>query len=144
MKFAFVAPSIVGIFLALPVVAQTTPDFGDDSSEFAFDHECDDPRFTGWGVATSTSTENTGTDASDCSHLYSLGQIRLSQTESKGVEQCASINYGDNSSQWSNNNECDDPRFAGGGVPGIMNLEDIGRDAADCQSLCESGSIWLR
>lgn len=119
--------------------------FGDDSGPLANDHECDDPRFVGWGVATSTSEENMGRDATDCLRLFQLGQIRLNRAqEETSPAECEAVNFGDDSSQWANDGECDDPRFIGGGAHTILNFEDIGRDATDCRSLCESGAVWLR
>lgn len=56
-------------------------DFGDDSSEWANDGECDDPRFmdapnaVSPGMARVTSAENTLRDASDCRRLYQQGRI---------------------------------------------------------------------
>ena len=48
-----------------------TPDvniwFGDDDSEFAFDGECDDPRFEGDGMARNLHRQYVGHDATDCS-----------------------------------------------------------------------------
>jgi len=119
--------------------------FGDDNGDYALDSECDDPRFVGWGVATSTSEENIMHDASDCQKLFNLGQIRLNRTkEQSNVSECAMINFGDNSSEWARDNECDDPRFTGGRADDILNFEDIGADADDCQLLCRNGTIWLR
>ena len=140
------------ILFALAVLALTAPaalaqpvDFGDDSSDYANDTQCDDPRFTGEGMATGLSQENVMADASDCTKLFSAGMIRLVRTkEQSNVSECASINYGDDSSQWAKDRECDDPRFTGTGVDGVMLMEDLMTDATDCRTLCESGDIWLR
>ncbi|WP_166416965.1 hypothetical protein [Cochlodiniinecator piscidefendens] len=119
--------------------------FGDDAGAFANDHECDDPRFTGWGTASSTSQENTMHDASDCRWLHNLGAIRLTRVAGESSPQeCAIINFGDDQSNWVGNGECDDPRFAGPAAARIMNLEDIGHDASECRQMCQQGSVWLR
>lgn len=144
MKRTAVTAAFLVALTSTPVLAQT-PDFGNDSSPYANDGECDDPRFIGWGVATSTSHETVGKDASDCARLFNLRQIRLNRTQAESsIEQCQSIDFGDNSSEWSNDGECDDPRFWGGAMHTILNFGDLGRDAKDCRALCNSGAIWLR
>jgi hypothetical protein len=60
------------------------------------------------------------------------------------VAECAAIDFGDDTSEWAKDNECDDPRFTGIGVDEILNAEDQSHDAADCRALCEAGEIWLR
>lgn len=120
-------------------------EFGDDSGQYAHDAECDDSRFIGWGVATSTDAENNGTDASDCRHLFEIGQLRVNRTQAEfSVSMCAQVNFGTDDSAYANDGECDDPRFTGAATHNILNFEDLGRDATDCQALCESGAIWLR
>lgn len=52
-------------------------DFGDDSSMWASDGECDDSRFEGDGVASSLIDSDIYHDASDCRTLYDAGAIRL-------------------------------------------------------------------
>lgn len=54
------------------------------------------------------------------------------------------IEWGDNTSQWANDNECDDPRFAGPGMHSILLDEDRYHDANDCRRLYERGRIYLR
>ncbi|MEL1249949.1 hypothetical protein [Aurantiacibacter gilvus] len=59
----------------------------------------------------------------------------------------AGIDYGDDSSTWANDGECDDPRFEnapgsdGRGMAAVLLEQDSGHDASDCQMLVESGSI---
>ena len=56
----------------------TAVDFGNDSSQWANDGECDDPRFTGPGMtSTPLLDEDTRPDASDCRRAFQAGQIRL-------------------------------------------------------------------
>lgn len=87
-------------------------DFGDDSSQYARDGECDDPRFTGEGMASSTSEDNVRRDATDCRAMFQAGMLRPVRTRAEAsLAECASIDFGDDSSQWARDNECDDPRF---------------------------------
>lgn len=51
--------------------------FGDDWSEWAFDGECDDPRFFGPGTAYELYLEDAFHDATDCYHAYNRGYIWL-------------------------------------------------------------------
>lgn len=55
-----------------------------------------------------------------------------------------SIEWGDNTSQWANDGECDDPRFAGPGMAQTLLDVDRFHDANDCRSLYERGQIYLR
>ena len=56
----------------------------------------------------------------------------------------ASIEWGDNTSRWANDGECDDDRFAGPGADETMLAEDRYHDAADCRALYQAGQIYLR
>ena len=55
-----------------------------------------------------------------------------------------SIDFGDDTSDWARDGECDDPRFRGTGMAGGLSDVDRGRDATDCRELFESGLITLR
>ncbi|WP_144049392.1 hypothetical protein [Vreelandella massiliensis] len=55
-----------------------------------------------------------------------------------------SIEWGDNTSRWANDGECDDPRFDGPGVNSNNVSEDRYHDANDCRILHEQGQIYLR
>src|SRR5690606_40447998 len=95
-------------------------DFGDDSSEWANDGECDDPRFTGAGAAAELVDEDRLKDATDCRAAYEAGTVTLSEAPEDAAETPAGnqkINFGDDSSEWANDGECDDQRFTGTGVP---------------------------
>jgi len=113
-------------------------DFGNDASQWAKDGECDDPRFTGPGSAVELLDEDTGRDATDCLTLYKSGEVSLVP---KPADVVNDIDFGDNSSEWANDGECDDPRFAGKGVDDILLDEDMGKDANDCRKLFLSGQI---
>lgn len=119
--------------------------FGTDTSEFANDNECDDPRFVGGGMANGLNNENIGRDATDCQTLFAAERIRLQRSRDQwDIAQCREISYGNNSSEWARNGECDDPRFTGPGIDEQMNFEDQMSDAADCRALCDSGAVWLK
>ena len=71
-------------------------DFGDDTSDWAQDGECDDPRFDGDGMASTTIVDNRGRDAVDCRRLYDQGRVRLF-----GVDlDSGAIDFGDDASAW--------------------------------------------
>jgi len=131
--WALAACSLLGIF-ALPSLAQV--EFGDDRSQWANDGECDDPRFAGGGMADVLLDDDLYADATDCRSLFDAGRIRL--RSSTGVE------FGNDRSEWANDGECDDPRFAGGGMADVLLDDDLYADATDCRSLYESGRISLR
>ncbi|MCI5106038.1 MAG: caspase family protein, partial [Pseudomonadales bacterium] len=119
-------------------------DFGDDSGNWALDGECDDPRFSGDGMAISLQDSNIRRDASDCRALFQTGSIQLvSNSPNLAASNSGLIDFGDNSSNWANDGECDDPRFEGDGMANVTLAEDTRRDANDCRSLFERGSIRL-
>jgi hypothetical protein len=52
--------------------------FGDDRSQWAFDGECDDPRFYGAGMTTTPLLdEDRYHDATDCRRQFEAGRIAL-------------------------------------------------------------------
>ncbi len=112
--------------------------YGDDSSAWAFDGECDDPRFEGDGVASVLLDEDAYADATDCSGLVAQGRIRLRADAGGG-----GVDFGDDSSTWANDGECDDPRFAGEGMASYLVDSDLYRDATDCRDLFNRGQITL-
>ncbi len=132
---------------AADAVAQSRVDFGDDSSVWARDGECDDPRFEGQGMATTLVDEDLKADATDCRILYERGLIRLRGTSFSGGSNSGgsgNVDFGNNTSDWANDGECDDPRFEGRGMASVLLDEDRGRDATDCRALYSSGMIRLR
>lgn len=54
------------------------------------------------------------------------------------------IQWGDDTSQWSHDDECDDPRFGGPGTDTRNLAEDRYHDATDCRRLHELGQIYLK
>jgi hypothetical protein len=146
---AFGAALILAAGLSAPGLAQTGDvDFGDDTSEWANDGECDDPRFTGTGMAGELEDADIGKDATDCRTLFEAGSISLAESEAPtpGTPTVAAeteIDFGDDTSEWANDGECDDPRFAGTGMASELEDADIGKDATDCRTAFEAGTISL-
>ncbi len=137
----------IGIMTSLdtaPDAGVSGIDFGDDSSEWANDGECDDPRFKGEGMAEELVSDDLKADASDCRALFEAGKISLvPANDNGGATNSSGIDFGDDSSSWANDGECDDPRFKGEGVDTILAPEDLKRDATDCRTLFEAGKISL-
>lgn len=153
------APKLLLATLATVLVCASgvhaAPDFGDNSSEWANDGECDDPRFVetadGYGMAEMLLDEDIGADANDCRALYNSGAIRLQGEEpaaKSSVGLCENVQFGDNSSEWANDGECDDPRFVetsnGYGMAEFLLNEDAFHDMNDCRALCNAGAIELK
>ncbi len=117
-----------------------TVNFGDDSSEWANDGECDDGRFTGPGLtSTPLLQEDVLADATDCSTAYNAGRLQL-----LGVAADGTIDFGSDSGEWSNDGECDDMRFAGPGMTQTPLLQaDIMTDATDCRQAYSAGRLKL-
>jgi hypothetical protein len=147
--------------LSLPALAQSAADidFGDDTSEWANDGECDDPRFTGAGMASELEEIDTARDATDCRAAFEAGEITLADIEPADTEPAEDageasadateapvareIDFGDDTSQWANDGECDDPRFTGSAMAETLEDIDIARDATDCRTAFEAGEISL-
>ncbi|MCF6326033.1 MAG: hypothetical protein L3J21_01930 [Devosiaceae bacterium] len=117
--------------------------FGDNTSRWANDEECDDPRFAGNGMAAELVDDDLEHDATDCLTLYQAGSISLAQDSAPTATATTAVDFGNDSSEWANDGECDDPRFAGEGSASLLLDEDLGRDATDCRQLFESGEIYL-
>lgn len=132
------------LLMITPVFAQDV-DFGDNSSEWAGNGECDDRRFVGRGMAAGVDWDDTGRDAADCERAFRMGIVKLwVEAEARAATQCEAIDFGDDSGEWANDNECDDIRFEGPGTDSILLPEDTGRDATDCQRACTLGTVFLR
>ena len=116
-------------------------DFGDDTSHWANDGECDDPRFAGTGVASELLQADLGHDATDCRTAYDAGMATfIGDSPALDDPSQSFIDYGDDTSEWANDGECDDPRFAGSGVADELLEADRGHDATDCQAAVEAGN----
>ena len=120
-------------------------DFGDDSSEWNKDGECDDPRFEGTGSASELVDADLKKDATDCKAAYEAGTITLKDTGTTPVvANTGDIDFGDDTSQWSNDGECDDPRFTGTGSASELLEEDSMHDATDCKAAFDAGTVTLK
>ncbi|WP_106746370.1 hypothetical protein [Yoonia maritima] len=131
--------STIAAFAASNASAQSI-NFGDDSSEWANDGECDDGRFTGPGLtSTPLLQEDVLADATDCKRAFEAGRLTLA-----GVAADGTIDFGNDSGEWSNDQECDDMRFAGPGMTSTPLLQDdIMRDATDCRAAFNAGMLTL-
>ena len=125
-------------------------DYGSDWSKWANDGECDDLRFTGEGVDKKLLTE----DMHGRRHrLQDAGSRRLGQHQARSIRPnmppappmtAADIDFGDNSSSYANDDQCDDPRFEGPGTASTLLDSDLEHDSADCKAAYEAGTIVLR
>ena len=127
--------SAMMVFVNEPAFATN---YGDDSSQYANDGECDDLRFVGPGMEGITLiNDDVLADATDCRQMVREGTIWYF-----GDDQ---LDFGDDGGEWSRDNECDDPRFTGPGMTDTPLLaEDIKKDASDCRRAYEDGTIWMR
>lgn len=122
-------------------VATVTLEYGNDSGEWAFDGECDDVRFDGEGMAEVLLTDSIGKDATDCQVAFEAGKISVDPMHAEPAND-ADIKFGDDTSEFAKDGECDDIRFAGKGSDAIIYIaEDIGRDASDCREAFEAGAV---
>lgn len=128
--------------LAMPFCLSGLPvhaaDYGDDTSQYANDGECDDMRFVGPGMEGMTLlNEDVLHDASDCKQMVLEGSIWYFGDDA--------LDFGDDSGEWSRDGECDDPRFEGPGMTTTPLLaDDIKKDASDCRRAYENGDLWMR
>lgn len=121
-------------------------DFGSDSSEWANDGECDDPRFEGPGMTETTllDSDRFG-DATDCNNASGAGQLTLRSEAPPKRPTSNGVQFGTDSSEWANDGECDDPRFKGPGMTTTTLLEsDAYGDATDCKTAFDAGLLTLR
>lgn len=141
LKLAFV---VVMACIPAVSVAQSI-NFGDDTSQWSNDGECDDRRFRGSAMAQGLDRDDIGHDATDCKAGFDAGKLAIWDFgQAKAATQCAAINFGDNKSEWSNDGQCDDYRFDGPGADFVLLSEDVGHDANDCRALCDTGQIAIR
>jgi hypothetical protein len=126
-----------------PLATTVSPgaiDFGDDSGDWANDGECDDPRFAGPGAAAELVEADLMRDATDCRIAYEAGTVTLNVDAATP----AAIDFGDDSGDWANDGECDDPRFTGPGAAAELVEADLMRDATDCRTAYEAGTVTLQ
>jgi len=128
------------------------PDFGDDSSQFSKDGECDDKRFEGPGMTnTPLLDQDVGHDASDCRSAFEQNRLTVrsntptAQVAGKSSAEVSHIQWGDDNGNFANDGECDDKRFAGAGMTSTPLLDqDVQHDATDCRTAFEQGRLQLR
>ena len=115
-------------------------DLGDDTGEFRQDGECDDPRFAGDGMGRPAgNSSHRGRDATDCRRLYEAGRLRVF-----GVDpDSGNVDFGDDTSTWARDGDCDDPRFDGPGMDPFPLSGDRGHDTTDCRRLYNAGRVRL-
>ena len=139
---------------AVPINEEQAISFGDDTSAWANDGECDDPRFEGAGTADTLLEEDLLRDATDCRELFERGEIWLTEFGSTAgappISAGPNLSFGDDSGPNANDGQCDDTRFEniGAGNNDTVLWEGSrydGRDATDCADLLLQGLIaWRR
>jgi len=138
VTFTETGTSPTAIAIASPIEAI---DFGDDSSQWARDGECDDPRFSGTASADELVDTDMSKDATDCRAAYAAGTVTLADSEiNTTVADVPAVDYGDDTSEWAKDGECDDPRFSGTAVADELLDADLGHDATDCRAAVGAGT----
>lgn len=132
------------------IAASQSVDFGDDGSQFSKDGECDDKRFSGPGMtSTPLLDSDVGHDANDCRTAYDQHRLTLTSAGPNPSGTYAAsgtdhIMWGDDSSKFSRDGECDDKRFSGTGMTDTPLLDsDVKHDATDCRSAFAQGRLKL-
>lgn len=137
----------IGIMACLAGTPALSQDiyYGDDSSDWANNNECDDRRFIGSTMTTILNNEDIGRDATDCRAGVESGALTLwSAEKAYAVTQCSAIDFGDDSGEFVDDHECDDIRFEGMGMASSVGQDNIGRDASDCSRFCAAGIVAVR
>lgn len=116
-------------------------DFGDNTAEYASDGECDDARFIGNGMSDVLLTDSIGKDSADCKAAFDAKTITLNRLHVIPDDNTPII-FGDNTSEFANDGECDDIRFAGKDADEMIFIfDDIGHDGDDCKTAFEAGYV---
>ncbi len=99
------------------------------------------PQFTDWSVNYTfvDGWTEAAAGAPDSPNPAGTISVRDSPTINEGQ----GVFFGDDTSDWANDGECDDPRFEGAGTADTLLEEDLFRDATDCRTLLERGQITL-
>ena len=144
-KFQEAIAAALTLTMALPGAAHAqAPEFGDDSSSFARNGECDDMRFSGPGMtATLLIDSDIRHDATDCRTAFNAGRLTYNggHRQAGGGGGSTTISFGDDSSSWARNGECDDKRFSGAAMATILIDSDINHDATDCRTAYTQGRV---
>ncbi len=140
--------------MPVPAMSADTPNFGDDSGRFAKDGECDDMRFDGPGMTdTLLIDSDIFHDATDCRAAFNANRVRYLGGHRNGAPAAATtsrrdasrIQWGNDTSKYAKDGECDDKRFTGPGMTSTPLLDsDIQHDATDCRAAYEQGRLELR
>jgi hypothetical protein len=142
---SLLAPLLAFLAIAAPAHAKDTIEFGDDTSSFANNDECDDPRFEGEGMASILIAGDRGHDATDCASGVKAGKIRFQPLPAFAGEGPTptfdEIEFGDDASSFANDGNCDDRRFGGRIMAEILIDSDIRHDASDCRAGMEQGDL---
>ena len=132
--------------LLRPIDDKDGIEFGDDTGRWAFDGECDDPRFEnkpgmGNGMSSFFSKMGVKRDATDCRDAYDRGAIGLTK-----VRSLHNIEFGENTSIWAYDGECDDPRFRDISAPSESRTVSPRRASLfrDISEFSESGTVSSR
>ncbi len=138
----FALLSVLTMSVPMPAAAQGFS-FGDDGSRYSRDGECDDKRFSGAGMTdTPLLDSDIGHDATDCRAAYNQGRLTFRGSSGGGG---GNIQWGNDSSRFARDGECDDKRFAGPGMTDTPLLDsDIQHDATDCRAAYNAGRLRLR
>jgi hypothetical protein len=150
----FASLALIAAAAPVPVLADT-PNFGDDSGRFAKDGECDDMRFDGPGMTdTLLIDSDIFHDATDCRTAFNQGRLRYlgghrngapATSNSNSRRDASHIQWGNDTSKYAKDGECDDKRFTGPGMTSTPLLDsDIQHDATDCRAAYEQGRLELR
>ena len=136
--------ALLALALPAPLLAmqaqQANFEFGDDSSQFSNDGECDDMRFTGPGMTeTPLLVQDIATDATDCRAAFDDGRLEFDPLFANPAHP-RDIVWGDDASTLALDGRCGDARFTGY-YAADMNFEraDVGHDATDCRALFVKG-----
>ena len=133
--------------------AAAAPDFGDDNGAYAKDGECDDMRFAGPGMTSTTLLDSDiKHDATDCRTAFNQDRLTFRGDNVTAATLAASttgdasrIQWGDDNGSFANDGECDDKRFDGAGMTSTPLLDsDIKHDATDCRVAYQQGRLALR
>lgn len=145
-KRLFLAYGIAPLAIAAPLHSAAAQDqaaleFGDDTGEFASDGECDDVRYIGEGMAEVLLTDSIGKDASDCKAAFDAGKISVNALHAVPANDAA-IDFGDDTSEYAMDGECDDIRFVSARSHRMIYIaKDIGHDASDCKAAFAGGTV---
>ncbi len=154
-KTTHLIASLALLMAAAPMPAMAdTPNFGDDTGRFSKDGECDDMRFDGPGMTdTLLIDSDIFHDATDCRAAFNQNRLHYLGGHRNGTpaptpaarRDSSHIQWGDDTSKYSKDGECDDKRFSGAGMTTTPLLDsDIRHDATDCRSAFELGRLELR